>query len=664
VKAVLRFIAACLLGVSVVANPSEFSYQEWNGEAIITRYLGTNSEVVIPSTIGGLPVRRIGNWLSPNGNRVVIPEGVVEIIGYAFYQCTNIAEVTIPNTVTNIGDEAFRGTSLTNVLLPASLLSMGTNPFGACSRLREISVAPGNWNFSSADGVLFNKAQTELVKFPQGRGGEYAVPETVTFLPDEVFADCAELTNVILPSIANVPRGAFSGSAKLRSVTLPENVRSIGEYTFADCESLANFRIPNSVTNIDRLAFYRCYNLAGIELPSELKSIGDGVFASCWGLRNITIPDGATMIGPGAFMHCIGLTNANLPNSLKTIGNLAFAGCAGLTTLSIPNGITNIGSAAFASSGLVSIHVPDSITNISYGAFGQCATLRTVTLPAGLLSIEAYAFRGCSNLAAIEFPESLIEFGTEAFNGCNSLKNFVVPNKVRAVGSDLLANCTSLTNVTIGAGVWFIGYGAFASCTNLMAINVSEENAYYSSEEGVLFDKFKARLLRYPPGRPVSYYKIPENVYSLAGEAFRNSSRLRNVIVPVSVGHVEFQAFSFCENLNAIYFAGNAPRAQDPFVASPNVTLYNNGGWEPVFHGRPTMAWAITPKIGLGDHGREFGVSIASASFTTIIVEACTDLGSGVWIPVTTNSVSGESVEFRDSDLGSGALKFYRLRGE
>ena len=171
---------------------------------------------------------------------VTIGNSVTSIGNFAFEGCIGLTSVTIPNSVTSIGRQAFDGCSgLTSVTIPNSVTSIGNWAFDGCSGLTEINVDENNSTYSSIDGVVFNKSQTELVCYPGGKQGAYTIPNSVTTIGSSAFWECHGLT----------------------SVTIPNSVTSIGDYAFIGCSSLTSVTIGNSVTNLGDYAFAGCTNI-------------------------------------------------------------------------------------------------------------------------------------------------------------------------------------------------------------------------------------------------------------------------------------------------------------------------------------------------------------------------------------------------------------------
>jgi hypothetical protein len=375
----LVFLTALLVSALPRCSQGQLTFTTNNGAITITRYTGSDGNVMIPASTNGYPVTGISSGAFPPGN--------------------SVASVTIPNSITNIGNGAFANSG----------------------RLTNITVVAGNPKYTSTNGVLFSSDMATLIQFPAGLGGSYAIPGGVTNIGADAF-QVSGLTNVDIPnSVISIGFAAFNASG-LTSVTIPNGVASIGARAFSTCSSLANVTIGNGVTNIGANAFSECSSLTNIavnatnadyasmdgvlfdktittliQYPSGLRAgnyaitnsvakIGDSAFTGSL-LTAITIPNSVTNIGSFAFQDCSRLTNITvaadnpsyasasgvmfnkgmtlliqcpagvtgsyvIPNSVTCIGSFAFEYCSGLTSVTIPNNVTNIGTSAFAICGL------------------------------------------------------------------------------------------------------------------------------------------------------------------------------------------------------------------------------------------------------------------------------------------------------------------------
>ena len=315
----------------------------------------------------------------------------------------------------------------------------------------------------------------------------------------------------------------YIGSAE--KVDIPEkidgkSVTSIGDYAFDDCESFKSITIPDSVT-----------------------SIGDSAFEDCINLKSITIPGSVTSIGEWAFNRCANITSVTIPNSVTSIGNNAFIGCESLTEIKVAAKNVNYASVngvlfnkdksklVFYPGGKIdkNYSIPESVTDIGRCAFDHCISLTSVTIPNSVTSIGDGAFEGCTSLKSIVISDSVTSIGGSAFSGCISLKSIIIPKSVTV-----------------------IGYEAFGGCLNLRSIDVVEDNSIFASENGVLFDKNKTRLIYYPSGKTDESYEIPNGVVTIDGQAFFCCSNLVSIKLPHSVTEISEYAFFGCTKLKSI----------------------------------------------------------------------------------------------------------------
>jgi len=297
---------------------------------------------------------------------------VTSIGDYAFNLCTGLTSITIPDSVTSIGEYAFgQCTGLTSVTIPNSVTSIGYYAFDRCTGLTALDVATDNPYYCSEDGVLFNKDKTTLIRYPGGKQGAYAMPNSVTDF-GVAFAYCSGLTSIeISNSVTSIFDYAFPGCISLTSVTIPNSVSVLLSDAFCDCSSLTALDVATDnpdfcsedgvLFNKDKTAlilYPRGKQGAAYAIPNSVTSIGSNAFYYCSGLTSVTIPNSVTSIGNNAFYYCSGLTSLEIPNSVTSIEERAFSGCTGLTSVTIPNSVTRIGYRAFSGcSGLTSVTI-------------------------------------------------------------------------------------------------------------------------------------------------------------------------------------------------------------------------------------------------------------------------------------------------------------------
>ena len=268
------------------------TYTTTNGKVTITDCDNVaTGELVIPDTIKGNPVISIGDNAfgdCENLTSITIPESVTSIGIRAFWSCTSLASITIPESVTTIDDNAFAFCSkLTNVLIPVGVTLVGKGAFIRCSSLVNISVDEGNLNYSSIEGVLFTKAQSNLLFFPSGREGSYSIPDAVTSINGYAFDSCL-LSEVIIPDgVTSIGLKAFGYSSQLTSIIIPEGLTLIEQETFRYATKLASVTLPSSLTEIGAETFVGCSNLMEVVLagpapvvqPDAFNSTADGALA-------------------------------------------------------------------------------------------------------------------------------------------------------------------------------------------------------------------------------------------------------------------------------------------------------------------------------------------------------------------------------------------------
>jgi len=602
---------------------AQFDYRVEDGGIIIVRYTGDGGAVDIPSTLDGLPVRTIGGW--------------------SFQGRTAVTAVTVPDTVTRIGTNAFlRCTGLTNFSIPAGVVTMDDGVLAECIGLTGIAVNPDNPAYASQDGVLFNKTLEVLKQFPGGGGGIYAVPESVREIAPMAFAGCAALTGV----------------------TVPAGVTTLGNRAFAGCAQLAEVQLNSGITRIPADAFRSCVRLASMTVPVGVTEIGALAFHGCIGLTNLVLPEGLTTLGLAAFSDCTALTEISLPGRLEAADWFAFSHCLSLRTVRFAEGLPVIGSGMFADCGaLDSVEIPNSVLQIGESAFSGCRTLASVRLPAALTAIEEGLFSGCASLAQITLPGSISRIGPSAFFG------------------------TALTSVAIPSLVESIGTEAFAACARLASITVNQLNTSYQSVDGVLFDRPLRTLVQYPAARQGSYVVpdgvvvlgqasfsmsalenllLPGSLSEIGVAAFANCVNLTTITVPAAVAQIGFDAFAGATNLVSAYFLGNAPNPERLFPMDLPPTVYylpGTTGWGASYGWAPTALWvpvATNPQFS----GGEFTTSVDGPVSVVLVLESRPSLDvTAPWQPVTTNAIPGTSQSLlTDASAGGAASRLYRIR--
>lgn len=438
-----------------------------------------------------------------------------------------------------------------------------------------------------------------------------------------------------LPVTSIGPR-AFYFCPRLINVTIPDSVASIGDYAFNSCGSLNSVVFGAGVTNIGNFAFTFDSRLTGLTIPNSVTLIGSNAFEYCTGLTSITIPNNVTSLDDFAFGSCGGLSNVVLGNGITNIGNLAFTFCTNLTAITIPNNVASIGNSAFSSCGNLASATIDC-GNIGDFAFGYCGSLSNVAIGSHVTNVGNFAFAFCPGLTGITLPNNVAGIGVDAFNSCSNLTSVTIAGG--NLGDYAFSSCENLSRVTIGNGVGSLGVGAFAGCSSL------------------------------------SNVAIPGSVADIGGGAFSGCASLVNVTIAGVVGDFGYGAFSGDNNLQAVYFRGNAPAltgGEELFygVNAAVARIYylpGTTGWTNPFAGLPIVLWNPVVQTADGNFGlrsNQFGFSITGTANIPIVVGACTNLAGPTWIPLFTGTLTNGSLYFSDPGWQIYPGRFYRISSQ
>ena len=430
------------------------------------------------------------------------------------------------------------------------------------------------------------------------------LPSSVTTIGAFAFVSCKALTGITIPSgVKTIKESVFFGCSALTSVTLPEGLQMIGASAFLGC-SLTNVTLPNSLTAMGEAAFSSCTALTHVTLSDKLTTIEERVFNGCSQLKNVTIPNSVTAIGNGAFSNCKALKDVTVFwDTPLTIPADAFQGIElNKVKLYVPAGKKGAYQAADVwkdfdvqeipggnlSGGLHWQYIPSSHTlsitgsgampdfnfpiNQPWGAFrGQ---IENVTIGAGVKSVGENAFASCKKLTAVNLPSSVTTIGVYAFSNCKALTGITIPSGVKTIKESAFYGCTALTSVTLPEGLTTIEEGVFTNCDALASIElpaslqtidasaldapvlteikVKAGSAHFEAAEGVLYNKGKTTLLRYPRKKPGTTFTIPASVTTIKEYAFTNCTALTGVTIPKDVTTIGESAFQGCTALTGV----------------------------------------------------------------------------------------------------------------
>jgi len=384
-------------------KPGSFSLNSGN----ILKFIGSETEVVIPQYIAGKAITRIGSG--------------------AFARCEGVTSVAIPNCVTHIGIEAFFGCiGLESVTIGSGITNIGFHAFGDCTGLNAVHInsietwckivfeLSGSGSYTNADGsFLSNPLWYANNLYLNGELlTDLVIPNGITSINSPTFINCLSIKSITIPSsVKTIGETAFQGCIGLTSINISEGLTSIGYGAFFACSNLTSIVIPDSVIDIGGSAFEKCTELTSVTFGNGIKKIDSRTFALCNNLNSITIPDSVTSIGYGAFWDCESLSSVIIGNGVTDINGMAFCNCVGLTSLIIGNSVKTIGENAFYNcQELKTLTIPDTVTTIEESAFAYCYKLTDITIGKGIKKIHESVFENCYVLTVINFNGTVSEW--------------------------------------------------------------------------------------------------------------------------------------------------------------------------------------------------------------------------------------------------------------
>ena len=444
---------------------------------------------------------------------VEIPDTVTSIGDEAFKNNTSMVSVSIPDSVKSIGDSAFYGcTSLLGVVIPDSVEKTGRCAFQKCSKLAS-AYLPVNEKFTYMNVYMFESC-TSLKKIE--------IPDNVTDIDGNAFAECKELTDVKLSkNLKTMGWQVFGNDNKLNEIEIPKsleecrysvNSAGIDGGAFDNCANLKTVTFEEGTTEIAEGLFAGCTGIEQITIPDTVTVIESGAFGGCINLKEITVPDNVTEIQRSAFEYCSSLKTAKLSGNLESIGVYAFDNCTSLTEVHLSNILKEIPSSTFSGcKKLTTINFPSTLTTIGNSAFSGCESLPEAILPSGVEKIESNAFKNCKSLKKAVVPDTVSSIGSSAFYGCEALTDITLGSKLKKIESQTFYGCTALPSIMIPYNVTTIGDSAFVNCTKLTQITVPRNttsiasNAFSYPKKMTMYGPSDCYAQTYASGKGIKY---------------------------------------------------------------------------------------------------------------------------------------------------------------
>ena len=454
---------------------------------------------------------------------VKIPNSVTNFGNEAFKNCLSLKSIEIPDSVKSIGNEAFKNCwNLSSIEMPEGVDSIGDEIFSNCKNLESISIPEsitsiGKMAFEGCDSLNSRKTEKNGIEYLGNEKNEYVVAWRAGRYDEgdaikvnenckityQCFGEIWNNCKIELPEgLISIGYATFSNS-QLTKITIPNNVKNIGDQAFFSCYNLTSIDIPDSVNSIGNSAFQYCNNLQSVKIGNGVTSIGDYTFNGCRILETVIIPNSITSIGKCAFCDCEKLTSITSLEGVTSIGNSAFEGCKSLTSITIPEGVTSIGDRAFYNCyALAEVYNLSELNIIAgkddYGNVGYYAkvvhistdaskrieedkengiayyvekegssiikkialvlrdkTKTSVKIAEDCTEINQYAFADCTNLTSIEIPKGVTSIGESAFSRCSGLELIKIPNTVTSIEKNAFYDCNNLaTSIGDIGGNW------------------------------------------------------------------------------------------------------------------------------------------------------------------------------------------------------------------
>ena len=559
----------------VVEKDGDFLYrvegESDNPEVTIYSYVGSDTDVTVPSEIKGKPVTTLYGTFSGNKTvkKVTVPEGVRLIKNLAFHGCT----------------------ALTTVVLPSSLEEMTEYTFYQCTNLKTVSLDTANSKLTKIGRYSFAYCE-KLTGFD--------IPSLLKELEEGVFADCSSLEKIIIPdTVEKIGGSVFGGCTNVTEIKIPGTVKEASDFALFGCDKVITAELPISMVTLanlqrsDDLETLVIVDDGSTELPDK------DALNKKKKLKKVVFPDSLTSIPKAFCMSASALEDVKLPANLKIISNASFSECTNLKTIDLPDTVTEIGAFAFESTGLTSITIPASVETVDDTAFIDNTSLTDATFPAGKgisfegctslvnvkinnnpTKIDDSMFRKCSSLASIELPDTVTEIGKYAFADCTSLKDFTIPDGIKSIGEAAFYN-SGITSLVVPESVETIDKLAFSHMANLVSATIpAGYGITFSGCTSLKTAKITGNLTAIDDWMfnncgQLSDFDIPDSVTRIGYSAFSGTA-LKEAVIPAGVTEIDDWAFGECQNLEkAVLPDGLKSIGEAAFYECPELTDSN-----------------------------------------------------------------------------------------
>ena len=424
------------------------------------------TSVVIPDSVTVINSSSFRNCV--NLSSVKMSDNITHINDFAFCNSTALSDIVLSKSLKYIGAHCFYGCEgLTYIEIPKSLESVGyydgranllATPFTNTPNLKNAGFEEGITII--VDNLFANSSLTEIV-----------IPDTVTSIGKNAFNSSTALKKVELSkNLISIGNSAFNYCIALEAISFPKTVEVIDVSAFKRCDSIKEVTIPSNIKNLGDNAFCECAELEKVYLPKKLTN-GSHAFDGCLKLKNVVIEEGIECL-PNGILYNTGIETIKIPSSVKKIGWDALGYCAELKTVELNDGLEILDTNALRNTPITSIVIPDTVVEMNKGVFSGCKDLKTVKLSENCKVISAEMFMGCKVLEKIVMPEIVTTLGDHAFKNCMALREITLNKGLTKIGQYAIENCDSLTKIQLPNSVESIGTGAFYDCDDLVDVTL------------------------------------------------------------------------------------------------------------------------------------------------------------------------------------------------
>ncbi len=608
------FTTTSVNAATVADQSGNYVYTDLEDGTIEITKCNSNGDVKIPSEIDGKKVTTIGEYAFSDGvTSVSIPESVVTIQDYAFYNCYSLEKINFSEGLKYIGEEAFYSCNLQKLTFPETLEEIDDYAFSGNYDIYELNLPKtrgvklgdnafdrGTWYWSQPDGPIVSGKTFLCYKSYQVYLDEYTIPYGIESIGSSAFTDLNGTTTIDIPdTVKYISEYAFRGT-QITEVVIPDGVEAIEDNTFYGCWNLEKVTLPDTITYIGDYAFASCDNLSSFSIPEKVTYIGNYAFAYS-GISEIVLPENnkLTYFGANVLYYTpwysaqpdepiyiddifVGIKSSegtiinsvDIKDGTKLIAGEALYEFTG--NIFVPASVKYINDYAFANTNITQEDIPANVETIGKNAFENCPNITELTIPQNVKSIEYCAFNGCNNLANVSESDNLISIGDYAF-GSTQIKTF-----------------------PIGSGLKEFGKSVFEYNEVLEAFTVDNNNKYFSAKDGVLYNKDQNIMICYPPAKKdtklvitedildfndafssgnlyINEIEISEGVQTIPSYAFYNLPNVEVITIPTTATSVGEYIFDYECNLDTINYNAIDCSAKNAFYNIDSITTVNFG---------------------------------------------------------------------------------------